>query len=511
MNQSASNSQPNSPEPYWRESVTFPEYPEILQDYSADVTIVGGGISGLTAAYILSKKGKNVVVLEADRILNGTTGHTTAKITAQHGLIYDELIQHFGKNQAKKYYNAQMDARDFIKQTIQEENIDCDFSDEDAYVYSTTDKYKEKIEKEMEAYEQLGIPGSLTNEIPFNIPIKNAIIMHGQSQYHPLKYFRKIVDKITEQGAEIFENSPAVDIHEDRDSAFVVLKNGKRVKSSKVLICTHFPFYDKIGFYFARMNASRSYILGVKAEQEFPGGMYINAENPSRSLRSTKVDGEDLILIGGENHKTGHDEDTKAHYQALESFGKEVFGEIKVPYKWSAQDLETLDKIPYIGHLTENQPNVYLATGYKKWGMTSGALAGKLLSDLVLGNENPYTNLFSPSRFVVDPSLRHLLKQNLHVAKRFITGKIEKPLKTPEDLKKGEGDLVQVNEKKCGAYRDEKGILHLVDTTCTHMGCEVEWNNGEHTWDCPCHGSRFNIDGEVIEGPAKKGLNRIQP
>ncbi|AIE61629.1 FAD-dependent oxidoreductase [Bacillus methanolicus] len=507
-NDKVSKTMPQFPEPYWRKSTNLPSFQKLSGDREADVVIVGGGITGITAAYLLVKEGLQVVLLDAGRILNGTTGHTTAKITAQHGLIYDELINHFGAEKAKLYYQANMDAITFIKNTVKDQQIDCDLNEEDAYIYTNSSSYTQKIINELKAYEKLGIDGEFLSEIPIPVKMKSALVMKKQAQFHPLKYLSRFVEYLSKNNCSIYENTTAVDI-EKGEQPVVITRDGHKITCRNVIISSHFPFFEKTGGYFARMYAERSYVLGVKTEKEYPGGMYINAEQPTRSLRYAELDGEKLILFGGESHKTGHAINTIKHYEALEAFAEETFGIKEIPYRWSAQDLITLDKVPYIGPITSNNPNIYVTTGYRKWGMTNGTAAAMLVTDLILKKENRYEKLFTPSRFNADPSLKNLVSQNVQVAKDLIEGKLELPSKHPEDLGDDEGAAVAVNGKRAGAYRDEDGKLHVVDTTCSHMGCELEWNNGERTWDCPCHGSRFSYKGEVIEGPAEVPLKQI--
>jgi glycine/D-amino acid oxidase-like deaminating enzyme/nitrite reductase/ring-hydroxylating ferredoxin subunit len=499
---------PSSLEPYWRTSVELPSFPKLEEDIHTDVAIIGGGISGITTAYLLAKNGVRVTLLEADRLLNGTTGHTTAKITAQHDIIYDELINHLGQEKAKLYYEACMEALRFIRSTIEQEAIDCDFIEQDAYIYTNSSSSLTKLINEWKAYEKLGIDGAFVESIPLPIPVKAAVVMKNQAQFHPLKYLTKLVDAVVQAGGKIYEYTPAADI-EQGQALTVVTRDKKRVTCEHVIICSHFPFYDG-GFYFSRMYAERSYVLAAKIAEQYPGGMYLSADNPKRSVRYTTMNGENLILIGGENHKTGQGVPTMQHYEALQSFASQLFTVTDIPYRWSAQDLTTLDKVPYIGNMTAGTPNIYVATGYRKWGMTNGTIAGLLLSDLVMGRDNRYRDLYTPSRFYADPSVKHFLTQNLDVAKHLIEGKVEVVVRNPEDLANGEGAVVVVNGKRSGAYKDENGTLFIVDTTCTHMGCELEWNSGDRTWDCPCHGSRFSIHGDVVEGPAKYPLNKIE-
>lgn len=500
---------PQFPKPYWRE-IELPTFPRLNEDLTVDVAIVGGGITGITAAYLLAKEGVKVAILEAGSVLNGTTGHTTAKLTAQHDIIYDELINHFGEEKARQYYDSISSAIEFVEKTIKENGIDCDFSKEDAYIYATTEKYVDKLQTEWEAYKRLGIDGALKDTIPFNIPVTAALKMSNQAQYHPLKFLRGLLDDAVKNGCVVYENTTASDIEDDDAQPRVITKAGNKVTCRHVIIASHFPFYDKPGLYFARMYASRSYAIGIKTDKEYPGGMYLSAESPPRSIRYTPLDGENLIIIGGEQHKTGQGINTMKHYEALEAFAEEVFGIKEYAYRWSAQDLVTLDKVPYIGPLTSVREHILVATGYKKWGMTTGIFAGHLLTDYILGRENPYKELYSPARFQADPDLKNVITTNLDVAKHLIKGKLEIVPKDPEDLQNGEGCAVMYNGKRAGAYKDKDGKLYVVDTTCTHLGCECEWNHAEKTWDCPCHGSRYAYSGEVIEGPAQKALDLLK-
>lgn len=505
----SSYSMPQFPEPYWRE-VSLPTFAKLKEDIAVDVAIVGGGITGITAGYLLQKEGLQVAIIDAGNLLNGTTGHTTAKVTAQHGLIYHELIQHFGEENAALYYKAADDALKFVKHTIQDKKIDCDFSEEDAYIYATTDEYKNKVFKESDAYEKLHIDGSLVFDLPFDFSIKAALIMKNQAQFHPLKYLKQLVLDFTEKGGIVFENTTAAGI-EEGEQPKVKIRDGHHVSCKYIIMASHFPFYDKKGLYFTRMYPERSYIIGIKADKPYPGGMYVSVDDPVRSIRHTPVNGESLILVGGENHKTGQGPDTLDHYLALEEFAKSTFGIKEYSYRWSAQDLTTLDKIPYIGPITDDNPNILLATGYRKWGMTNGTAAAQMLADRILEKENPYNDLFSPAREKkADPNIKTFISANADVAKHLLKGKLELVTKDPNELKNDEGSVVWVNGKRAGAYRDQEGKLHIVDTTCTHLGCECEWNHGDRTWDCPCHGSRYSIDGEVIEGPTKMPLKKME-
>lgn len=498
---------PSFPESYWRD-YELPIFNKLTEDATFDVAIVGGGMTGITTGYLLAKEGLKVAIVEAGRILNGTTGHTTAKITAQHNIIYDEFISHFGEEKARQYYDANNDALNFIRRMIQTHQIDCDYSDQDAIIYANTEKGVNKVEQETKAYQKLGITHTTINSIPFDVDVQTGLVMHNQGQFHPLKYLNHLVKLFLEAGGTIYENTTAMDI-DDGDKPQVMLRNGKKINCNYIVAASHFPFCDKKGLFFARMYVERAYILGVKTKKAFPGGMYISADTPTRSLRSTPIDGEELVLVSGDSHKTGQGIDTLKHYLALEQFAEDVLGIEEYKYRWSAQDIYTLDKMPYVGQITENQPRVLIATGYRKWGMTNSTAAAILLNDTILNRDNPYKELYSPHRFHADPDVKKFISVNADVAKHLIKGKFEVIPKDPSELEIDEGAPVMVNGQRAGGYRDKDGKLHLVDTTCTHLGCEVEWNHGERTWDCPCHGSRFSIDGEVLDSPAVNPLPKI--
>nr|WP_240338513.1 FAD-dependent oxidoreductase [Peribacillus alkalitolerans] len=499
---------PHQPEPYWRSSTDLEEFPTLNESISTPTLVVGGGITGITTAYLLAKAGIRTVLVEAGKVLNGTTGHTTAKITAQHDVIYDELIQHFGKDQAKLYYESNIEAGKFIKKLVDEHQISCDYSIQDAYLYSTTPKGKQQLEKEAEAYKELGINGELQLETKLPFETTAALSMKDQAQFHPLHYLKHLLDDFIKMGGTVYENTTAKSV-EEADHPIVTTHLGYTISCNHLVIASHFPFYDWRGLYFTRMHAERSYVLAIKSKTAFPGGMYLSVDNPTRSLRSVQIDGSEHILVGGESHKTGQGIPTIEHYEALQKFAEEHFELEEIAYRWSAQDLITLDKIPYIGPITSRSEHIYVATGFRKWGMTTSTLAAQIISDAIAQRENRYSELFHPSRFKPDPSIKELVVQNADVAKHLVEGKLEIVQMHPEDLQNDEGGVVKFEGKRAGAYRNELGQLHIVDTTCTHLGCELEWNSGDRTWDCPCHASRFSVEGQVIEGPAKKPLKKL--
>jgi glycine/D-amino acid oxidase-like deaminating enzyme/nitrite reductase/ring-hydroxylating ferredoxin subunit len=502
---------PSQSHSYWRDTASIKEFPPLDTSIDTEVGIVGGGITGITAAYLLTKNNINVTLIDANPILKGTTGHTTAKITAQHGLIYDEIIQHFGVDQAMLYYKAMDEAKQFIENTVKELTIECDYRKEHAYIFTNCEKWQHDLEKEKNAYDQIKIKSELLDQMPLKIPMKSALQMKNQAQFHPLKYLTALLDASIKNGLNIYENTVAVDMDDNRTNPSIITKEGHRIKCNYIISASHFPFYDRDSFYFTKMYAERAYVLAVQSAKEYPGGMYINAESPTRSVRTTNWNGKKLWLISGENHKTGQGKQTHEHYKALQAFADEHFQVKSYDYRWSAQDLTTLDKIPYIGKLKKSQPKVFVATGYRKWGMTNGTVAARLLSDLIINETSEYADVFNPSRFKADPSIRKFTQINTDVAKHMIKGKLDNTNPYIEQLQSDQATVTRINGNRAGVYKDKENQVHIVDTTCTHLRCEVEWNSGERTWDCPCHGSRFSYTGEVINGPASKPLQKIDP
>jgi len=349
----------------------------------------------------------------------------------------------------------------------------------------------------------MGIEANYIEEIPLPFKIWAAMRFDGQAQFHPLKYLTTLAQFVTGHGGHIFEQTVAVNL-EDKPVA-VVTKHGPRIKADKIIIASHYPFFDGGGLFITRLYADKSYVVAIKAEEKFPEGTFITAETPVRSLRAQQDGDGELILVGGDHHKTGDETDTNTHYQNLIKYARDNFAVTDISYRWSTQDCMTLDGVPYVGHLTPRSPDIYVATGFNKWGMTNATASAMILTDLITRGDSPWAPVFNPSRFNL-ASIKPLLVQNADVAKELVSGKIAR---LPEDVevKPGEAQMVEVEGQKMGVFWDDEGELHWVDTTCTHLGCELKWNQAERTWDCPCHGSRFNYDGDVVEGPAFNQLN----
>ena len=505
---STSQSIENYLKSYWIASTPGTNYPTLNEDIKVDVAIIGGGIVGITAGYLLKKAGTKIAIIEASHIVQGTTGFTTAKITSQHHLVYDKIIASMGMNIAKQYADANEGSIGFIEDTANKLNIDCDFQRLPAYMYTKEQKYIKEIEKEAEAALKLGIKVKCIDKLPINLDIKSALIFENQAQFHPRKYLLPLAKTIPGDGSHIFENTEAVEI-EKGNLITIITDKGKKILASKVIIASHFPCYDGMGLYLARLKPQRSYVIATSIKEKFPKGMFINVEDPGRSLRAQNDGENQLVLVGGEGHKTAHGDSFKIHYDNLEKFAQSVFSVKDTLYKWSAQDYITLDNVPYVGKLTSQEENIYVATGFGEWGMTNGTAAARLLADKILGKDNPWEEVFNPSRPFSSVAYKRLFTENFDVVKELIISKI----KSGDDeinIKCSEGRIVELDGNKYGAYKDDEGTLHLVDITCTHVGCELKWNDAEKSWDCPCHGSRFTYDGEILEGPATHKLNHYK-
>jgi len=492
----------------WIDTTNDTDYPELKDNTETDVAIVGGGITGLTAAYLLQKNGLKTVVIDANRIAKGVSGHTTAKITSQHALKYYRMINAVGEERARQYAQANQAAIDFIENTIRENNISCDFKRVPAYVFTQDYGYIQKLEDETKAAQKLGLPAEYTDTLDLPFGIEGAMKFSDQAYFHPRKYLLALASLLTEGGCEIYENTRAVDIQEG-DTHTVITDNGRKIRAKYVIQATRYPFYDKPGLYFARVYPLRTYLMGLQIKGSFPEGMYINAEQPSRTLRPHTGDGLDLVLIGGENHKTGHGSNLHNHYEIIRDFAKPMFDIISIPYRWSAQDYTAMDEIPFAGKMTAGSERIYVATGFDKWGITNGTASAMIITDLIVKGESPWEDVYSPSRFTPGASAKNFLKENLDVAVSLISGKLNIPDETAK-VEKGKAAITEVNGYKVGVYRDYSGKLHYVSTTCTHLGCELKWNSAELSWDCPCHGSRFTYTGEIIEGPALESIKTME-
>ncbi len=480
-------------------------YPPLPGDLEADVVVVGGGITGLTAAALLRHEGLDVVVVEAGRVASGVTGYTTAKLAALHGLVYDDLASAFGDEGARRYADANLAAIAQVASLVDRYGIECDLEQRPAYTYATDAEMVPKIRSEVSAAQRIGLHASFTTETDLPYEVAGAIRLEDQAQFHPRKYCIGLAAGLSGDGGQVFEQTRAVSVDEQDGRCQVETDRGV-LTADHVVVATHLPFLDRGGF-FARAHPVRSYALSASLEGPAPQGMYLSVDSPSRSVRSAVMDGREVAILGGESHKVGQDPDTRQRYAALEEWARDHFPIRSIDYRWSAQDYVPVDHVPFVGPLTPVSKRVFVATGYKKWGMTTGTAAAIMLADRIAGRDNPWAPLFDTNRLNPKQSVKELIKENADVAKRFVKDRLTtERTRSVEDLSAGEAEVLVVEGRRVAAYRDEAGTLHAVSPVCTHMACTVTWNTAETSWDCPCHGSRFTPDGAVIQGPAVDDL-----
>lgn len=439
------------PQSIWMDSVKLPEFETLHGALKTDVLIIGGGLCGILCAYFLKEAGVDCVLVEGNRIGSGTTGNTTAKITSQHGLIYDKLLRTAGREKASAYLYSNEKALEKYRKLARE--IPCDFREKDAFVYSLKDR--EKLEKEAKAVNSLGFPAEISEELPLPFKTVGAVCFPRQAQFHPLKFMAGIA-----QNLPVYEHTFIKELEPHR-----AFSADGEVRADKIIVATHFPFLNKNGSYFLKLYQHRSYVIALEKKEGgctgrnslFMDGMYIDEDQKGFSFRNY----ENLLLLGGGSHRTGKAGGT---YRELRSLAAKYYPQAGEVYHWAAQDCMSLDNIPYIGRYSRHTPDLYVASGFHKWGMTSAMVSAMLLRDMILEIENEWSELYTPSRSMLKPQL-------------FINGM------------EAVGNLITPAKKRC-----------------PHMGCALKWNAQEHTWDCPCHGSRFEKDGTLIDNPATGGI-----
>ncbi len=430
----------------WSDSVTLPHFDKLCGDIKTDVLIIGGGICGVLCAYFLKQAGVDCVLVEAKRICQGVTQNTTAKITAQHGLIYAELIEKFGKETAQKYLSVNQQAIENFCELCK--NIDCDFSRLSAYTYSRNNS--RKIEREVRAINSLGGTAEYESMTPLPFKIAGAVRVNNQAQFNPLKFVAAIVKDLN-----IYENTMVQQVN--GTTAFC--DNGK-ISAKKIIVATHFPFINKHGNYFLKLYQHRSYVLALENAQDVDG-MYMDETEDGFSFRNSG----NLLLLGGCGARTGK---SCGNWEELSDFKKRYYPKSDVKYRWATQDCITLDKIPYIGQYSAKTPNLFVATGFNKWGMTSSMVSAMLLCDMIQNIKNDYADVFSPQRSILKPQL-------------FVNG-----------------------------FETLSNFVLPTTKRCPHLGCALLWNKAEHSWDCSCHGSRFDKDGNLINNPATKNADSVK-
>ncbi|SDE96427.1 Glycine/D-amino acid oxidase [Mucilaginibacter pineti] len=480
---------------------------ERTTDQIFDCLIVGGGITGLTAALLLQQAGKKTVIAEAHTIGFGTTGGTSAHINTFADTTYQEAESAFGAEGARLFADAINEGFALIKSQIAQFKIDCDYEPKTAYLYAENEDEMKLLVGIYEGAVKVDVPVEYSDDVPTPVPFQKALRWEGQAQFHPLKYLTALRSAYIEAGGSILENTLITQITSE-DGVHTAEAKSRNIKAKTVIYATHMP--PNINLFNFECAPYRSYVVAVKLHSgEYPDALVYDSQEPYHYVRSHMIDGKELLLIGGLDHKTGHEDPEKA-FADLEKYARKYYSISSVKYRWSSQYYVPVDGLPYVGKMPLAADGIYCATGYNGNGMMLGSVAGKILSDLVRKRPNKYAELFDPCRVKPIDSFSEFVKENSDVAYHFVADRFG--LHETDSLKRlepGTGKLVEVDGEKIAAYRDENGNIHALNPTCSHAGCIVNWNGEEKSWDCPCHGARYDIEGNVLTGPATKSLTQI--
>lgn len=485
-----------------------PPRPTLESAERTDVVVVGAGIVGLTTALMLAREGVQVTVLEAVRAGGGVSGASTAKVSSAHGLVYDELERRLGSDAARTYATAQETALGWMRDHVRSRDIRCDWRERSAYTFTADPDHADALRREDEASRRAGLPVAPELEVPPPFEALAGLEVREQAEFHPTRYLLALADELEELGGRLYEHARVTGVKE-ADPCTVTLENGTEVTAAQVVIATHAPILDR-GAYFARLAAERSYAVALPAPKgSLPDGMFYEVGEVTRSVRVIPGADEDLLIAGGGSHKSGQRRADDAPFDDLEAWARERFPVGEVRHRWSAQDLHSVDGLPYVGHYWPVSRRLWVATGLRKWGYTNGTAAAMILAQRVRGRTHPWAGLFDADRLHPIAAGPRFVRENANVARRMVGDPVRTHLRSPstDDLEPGQGRIVRRGLKKYAAYKDEGGDLHLCGSKCTHLGCELRFNDSERSWDCPCHGSRFATDGEVLEGPAVTPLD----
>jgi glycine/D-amino acid oxidase-like deaminating enzyme/nitrite reductase/ring-hydroxylating ferredoxin subunit len=496
-------------ESLWEGTSPGTAYAPLVGRGSVDVCVIGGGITGLTTAYLIARAGLSVAVLEARAIAMGTTGNTTAKVTALHGLTYADLIKTHGEAAARVYADANQTAVRQVEQIATDETIACDMRRLSAYTYAESEEMADQVRAEVDAARTAGLDARPATDVPLPWSVAAAVELPDSLLFHPRKYCLGLASATQRAGGRIFEQSRVTRIETQDDRFVVATELGSAIDARWVVQATLLPINDPGGL-FARVTPSRSYAVAARIDDPEPWGMFLSAETPHRSVRPHQLDtGEAYLVIEGDEHRTGEDAEGEGHFGGLEEWARERIGVTDFQYRWSAQDYMPADGIPFVGRLPMSSDRMLVATGFKKWGMSNGTAAAMMLTDLIVGRDNPWIDVFDARRSGIKGGLGEMVKGNVDVARQFVLSRIAS-VPGVADLGPATGSIVDYEGTRYAVYRNDHGDLHALSARCTHMGCLVAFNSAEKSWDCPCHGSRFDLAGQVIEGPAVRPLEEIE-
>ncbi len=490
----------------WSASTDLKKYPKLSGDIEVDVAVVGGGITGISAAYILSKAGKKVAVLESLQVGMGTTGSSTGNLYASIDEQLFSIESKHDEDTLKAVVDSRLSAINFIEQRIREYNIDCDFQRVPFFLFTTPDTSirNNKIEKEQKAAFKAGLDVSSMAPAGFPFQVDKIVNIPNQAQFNPLKYVQGLAAAIEGPNCQIFEDTQVLKV-KDGEPCEVETNRGI-VRAKHIIMATHSP--KGIYAVHTAMEPYREHALAVKIKGALPpGGIYWHMQKSQHySLRPYSNGFDNYLLALGESYKVGHENDTQENFTKIEKYLRAAFDVESIAFSWAAQNYKPADTLPFIGN-SPLEKNIFIATGFAADGLTYGTLSAMIIKDLILKTDNPWAKIYSPVRFTLKASAPKFIKENVDVAYQLVKDYLfYGDADELKEIKAGEGKTIKLNNERLAAYRDEQEKLHIVSGICPHMGCVVHWNGGEKSWDCPCHGSRFSIDGDVLEGPAYTGL-----
>lgn len=493
---------------YWIETAPGRAYAALDGDLGVDVVVIGAGIAGISTAFEVARLGRSVALLEAGRVAEGVTGHTTAKVSVLHTLIYDKLRRTRDEEAARLYATSQSEAIERAAELVDELGIACGWERRDAYTYAHDTGRVPELRAEADAARAAGLPAEFVTETPLPYPVAGAVRVTGQAQFHPREYLLALLDDFTARGGQVYENTPVVELHEG-EPCRVTTENGATVTARDVVVATHYPIFDR-SLAFARLSSRRELVLaGPMDAGRDPDGMYITPDEGTRSVRTAPLgDGDQRLLIITGEHFTPGTADTEGRFERLGSWAREHFPGVTFTHRWATQDNDPTDTVAMVGPLHHKARHAWVATGFGGWGMSGGIMAGRLLAGLLTGGRPAWAGLYDPRRLrTLARESPALLQHQAQVGKHFVGDRLH-ALDSADTIPPGGGGIVRTGARQTAVHRDDSGRLHALSARCTHLGCIVAFNSAERSWDCPCHGSRFDVDGKVIQGPATKPLEQ---
>lgn len=489
---------------YWMTTTPKTNFPPVPHDLTVDVLVVGGGLVGLTTAFLLQDAGLDVAIVERWSIGTRVSGHTTAKITAFHDLNYRHLVKNPGVEDARLYFESNQAAIAFAESLSKEHGISCDFARKDLFYFTRTDAGAEMIADEQKALDKLRVPCELTKHVDLPGSVTNALMVYEQAQFHPRKFMLGLADLFIKKGGHIYENSTATKVKPGRE--IVVTVNSHFVTTQHLVSASLYPFYEGGGLYNTKLSPRSAYGVALEVEEGYPDAMFVGADEHEHTFRSQPSGHGQVIIVGGEDHPMGGD--SKHRFENMIADVRNYFTVSRIENVWSSHDLNTMDSMPFIGRLSGLHDRMYVATGFAEWGMSKSFLASQIISDLVQGKENELAKLYSPSRVTTK-----LIPQTVEKLHEVTTYRVKPRLQrseSVEDINPNEGKVLTEHREKVAAYRNDRGVLEEVSSKCTHLGCIVGFNVSEQRWDCPCHGSQYLPDGTVKYGPALYALKTMK-